>query len=58
MSSDHEHTLIFESVSGVSIRDAGQTVSTESAASSGLMRAQIEAAAERGIAQTAEEPLG
>jgi hypothetical protein len=67
MTQDDEHTLVFRSVSGVSVREAGETVSIEFATSSGqtirvnipaevshtlsrmLMRAQIEAAAERGM---------
>lgn len=67
MDTDDEHTLVFNAVRGVTVREAGQTVAIEFAGSSGqtisvllpaeashtlsrmLMRAQIEAAATRGL---------
>ena len=73
MTKDDEHTLVFKAVSGVSVREAGVTISIEFASSSGqtirvnipaeashtlsrmLMRAQIEAAAERGMPADVEE---
>ena len=69
MTQDDEHTLVFKAVSGVTVREAGQTLAIEFQPSSGqairvvipaeashtlsrmLMRAQIEAAAARGVMQ-------
>jgi uncharacterized protein with LGFP repeats len=69
MDTNDEHTLVFKAVSGVSVREGGQSVAVEFQASSGqtiqvvipaeashtlsriLMRAQIEAAAARGVMQ-------